>query len=389
MKISNFEIFVLGTPWRNLTYLRLELEDGTYGWGEARILSKTHTVTEFLKEVRRHIVGHDVFDIEDLYRRFMLLDFGVAGEVTMSGLALVEMAAWDCIGKLANFPVYKLIGGKLRDRIPAYANGWYTVERTPEAFANAAEKVVAKGYLGLKFDPFGNGDLELSREEFQRSIDLIEAVHSVTGKKLRIYLEMHGRFAPHQAIEIAKAVEKINPAWIEEPCRPEDLGAMIKVSQHTHLPIATGERLYTANQYRDLFPLRCVDIIQPDINHCGGLLEVKKIASMAETYNVMVAPHNVGGIISTTAAIHLMATLRNGKVLEHFNDFADEYVKKAGHPYPEVIDGHFSLPEGPGWGVEIDVEFLQENAAPVVDGVIQDRGLNMFVNPDWNKRAGE
>ncbi len=388
MKISDYQIFVLGTPWRNLTYFRLELEDGTHGWGEARILAKTHTVVEFLKEVRRHIVGHDVYDIEDLYRRFMLLDFGVAGEVTMSGLALVEMAAWDCIGKLAKQPVYKLIGGKIRDRIPAYANGWYTVERTPEAFAQAAEKVIAKGYLGLKFDPFGNGDLELSREEFHRSIELIEAVHSVTGKSLQIYLEMHGRFAPHQAIEIAKAVEKINPAWIEEPCRPEDLGALQKVAQHTHLPIATGERLYTASQYRDLFSLRCVDIIQPDINHCGGLLEVKKIASTAETFNVMVAPHNVGGIISTTAAIHLMATLRNGKVLEHFNDFADEQVKLAGSPYPEVVDGHFSLPEGPGWGVEIDVDFLRENAAPVVDGVIRDRGLNMFVNPEWNKRKG-
>lgn len=116
---------------------------------------------------------------------------------------------------------------------------------------------------------------------------------------------------------------------------------------------------------------------------------MKKIASTAETFNVMVAPHNVGGIISTAAAIHLMATLRNGKVLEHFNDFADEYVKKAGKPYPEVIDGYFSLPEGPGWGVEIDVDFLRENAAPVVDGVIRDRGLNMFENPDWNRREGE
>ena len=154
-------------------------------------------------------------------------------------------------------------------------------------------------------------------------------------------------------------------------------------------PTAAGERLYSANQYRDLFPRRCVNIIQPDINQCGGLLEVKKIAAVAETYSTMVAPHNVGGIVSTTAALHLAVGLRNSKTLEHFNDFADEQVKSAGAPYPEVVDGYFELPAGPGWGVELDLDFIEAHPPGVIDGVIQDPGLNMFADPDWHKRAQE
>lgn len=389
MKITGFQTYVVGTPWRNLTYLVLETDAGIRGVGEARVVGKTHTVAEYVKDVERHIVGHSVYDIEDLYERFTLLDFGSAGEVAMTGLALVEMACWDCIGRGADLPVYKLIGGQVRDKIPAYANGWYTVEHTAEAFAAAAQKVVDRGYLALKFDPFGNGNMELTREQYFRSIELIEAVHSVCGDKVQIFVEMHGRFSPHQAVEVARAIEKFNPGWIEEPCRPEDVGALQMVARHTTIPIATGERLYSANQYRDLFPLRVVNIIQPDINQCGGLLEVKKIASVAETYSVMVAPHNVGGIISTTAVLHLMAGLRNGKIVEHFNDFADEEVKQAGSPYPEVIDGYFNLPQGPGWGVDLDFDFLESHRAAERKGVILDPGLNMFKDPLWNKRGQE
>jgi galactonate dehydratase len=387
MKITGYRTYVVGTPWRNLTYLILETEDGLTGVGEARVLGKTHTVLEYLKDVERHFVGHDVFDIEALYQRFTLLDFGSPGEVVMTGLALVEMACWDIIGKKANLPVYKLIGGKVQERIPAYANGWYTGDRTPEAFAEAARKVVARGYRGMKFDPFGNGNLELSREEFHKSIALIEAVHSVAGDKVQMFIEMHGRFAPHQAVEIARAIEHLNPGWIEEPCRPEDIPALRYVMEHTSIPIATGERLYHAPQYRELLSGRLAHIIQPDLNQCGGLLETKKICSTAETYSIMAAPHNVGGIITTVATLHLLVGLRNAKILEHFNDFVDSDVKQCGSPYPEVVDGYFAVPEGPGWGVQINEAYLQERQAQMGEGIVRDPGLNMFVNANWNRRA--
>lgn len=387
MRITDYSTFVVRTPWRNLTYLVLETDEGIRGYGEARVVAKTHTVCEYLKDVRRHIIGFDAFDIEDLYRRFTLLDFGLPGEVVMTGLALVEMACWDCIGKKAGLPVYQLIGGKVRDRIPAYANGWYTVDRTPQAFAEAARKVLERGYRALKLDPFGNGNLELSKSELALSLEILDAVFSVAGAAAQVMVEMHGRFAPHQAIQIARAIEKYEPAWIEEPCRPDDMGALEMVARHTTIPIATGERYYTASTFRDLFSRRCVNILQPDMTQCGGFLETKKICSTAETYSVLIAPHNVGGVISTTAALHLMAGLRNGNILEHFNDFSDAEVQRAGNPYPAVHEGCFALPQGTGWGVELDFDFLREHSSGIRDQVIPDPGLDMFRKADWFKRS--
>ena len=388
MKTTGFRTLVLGTPWRNLTYCIIETDAGITGIGEARVLGKTHTVREYLRDAERHFIGHDPFDIEALFRRMTLLDFGKPGEVVHTGLALVELAFWDIIGKACNQPVYKLLGGQVADRVQAYANGWYTVEREPEQFASAARRVLDRGYRAMKFDPFGNGDLELERDEFFKSLDLIEAVASVAGTRAQIMIEMHGRFAPHQAREIARHVERLNVGWIEEPVRPGDVPALKSVRQHTGLPIATGERLYGAQEFREIWGGQTVDVIQPDITQCGGILEVKKIASTAESYSIMVAPHNVGGIVSTMAALHLCLTLRNVKILEHFNDFADPHVKKAGTNYPEVVDGYFPVPDKPGWGIELDEDFIQSQPPDYTKaGVIADPGLNMFENADWAKRG--
>lgn len=387
MKITDYEVFTLSTGWRNLTYLMVETDAGIVGFGEAHIVGKTHTVRQYLRDIRRHIIGHDVYNIEALYEKITLLDFGAPGQVAMTGLALVEMACWDCIGKQLKQPVYKLIGGAVRDKIPAYANGWYTVERTPEAFHAAARRVVERGYKGLKFDPFGNGNMELTRDQYFLAMDLVEAVSDAVGPKVQMFIEMHGRFAAHQAVEVCKDLEKYRPGFVEEPCRPLDVGALKYVIDHTTVPIAAGERLYLSTAYNEVFRDRLVNVVQPDISQCGGLLEVKKICSTAETLSMMAAPHNVGGVIATAANVHLMATLRNGKILEHFNDFSDSYVKNVGAPYPEVVDGFFSLPEGYGWGIEVDVDFLRENQAMPADGVILDPGLNMYKSTAWNKRS--
>ncbi len=387
MLIKDYKCFTVNAGWRNLTYLMIIAENGTIGFGEAHIVGKTHTVREYLKDIRRHIIGQDIYNIEDLYRKITLLDFGIPGQVAMTGLSLIEMACWDCIGKIADLPVYKLLGGAVREKIPAYANGWYRVQRKPEEFIKAAEKVITKGYKALKFDPFGNGDLEIDKKELCKAIELVDSVYSVTQNKAELFIEMHGRFAPYQAVEICRLLEKYNPGFIEEPCRPQDVQAIKYVMDHTCIPIASGERLYNSYAYREVFHDRLAHIIQPDISQCGGILEVKKIASTAETYSMMVAPHNVGGIIATAANLHLLATLRNGKILEHFNDFSDEFIKEVGFPYPEVVDGNFNLPHGPGWGIEIDLKFLEDHC--VKNDVIQDPGLNMFKNADWNLRKSD
>ncbi len=385
MKITRVTPLVLGTAWRNLTFLKVETDEGLVGVGETRSLNKDDALLGYLNEaVPRYVIGADPFDIEALLQRMFRSDYGRAGEIVMTGIALVEIACWDLMGKALNQPVYRLLGGAVRERIPAYANGWYTVERSPDEFHAAALRAVAKGYRALKFDPFGAGFYELSRAEKLRSIGLVEAVRDAVGPDVEILVEMHGRFNPVTAVEIMNALAPFKPSWYEEPVPPENLPALKKVAQATAglgVPIATGERIHTLYEYRELFELQAADIIQPDITHLGGLLNTKKLAAWADAYYVLVAPHNVGGPVSTAAALHLAACTPNFKIQEHFNDFAESYVKAAAPGVPEVVDGSFALPQGPGLGVTLDEEVIRANPK-------QNVHFNLF-RDDWHKRQAK
>ncbi|GLY86887.1 mandelate racemase/muconate lactonizing enzyme family protein [Actinoallomurus iriomotensis] len=200
MRITRLSTHVVGTPWRNLTHVLVHTDEGLTGVGEARMLGHTDALLGYLAEAERnHVAGSDPFDTEDLVRRMKYGDYGRAGEIVMSGIACVEMACWDIVGKALGQPVWRLLGGKVRERIKAYANGWYTVERTPEAFHAAATKVVERGYRALKLDPFGNGHYELDHAETLRSVSLVEAVRDAIGPEADLLVEMHGRFNPATA----------------------------------------------------------------------------------------------------------------------------------------------------------------------------------------------
>ena len=355
MKITAVTPLVLGTPWRNLTFIKVETDAGIYGLGEVRLANRTNALLGYLSEAMpRYVIGRDPFDTEDLVTNMMIGDFGRVGEITMSAISIVEMACWDIIGKSLNVPCYRLMGGAVRDRIKAYANGWYTVERTPEMFHEAALRVVERGYQALKLDPFGAGHYELTLAEQARAVELVAAVRDAIGPERDIMLEMHGRFNPATAILMANKLEKYRLAWIEEPVPPENLLELKRVADRVSIPIAVGERLHTMNEFRTLFDLAVVDIIQPDISHFGGLTLTRRLAAWANVYNVLLAPHNVGGPVSTAAALQVAACTPNFMIQEHFNDFADAWVKQAAPGVPEVVDGYFALPTAPGLGVEIN-----------------------------------
>jgi galactonate dehydratase len=382
MKIVNVTPLVLGTPWRNLTFVKVETDEGLTGLGEARPLNRTQTVLGYLSEVApRYVLGHDPFEIERLVRRMFREDFGRAGEIVMTGIALIEIACWDIIGQALGQPVYRLLGGAVRDKIKAYANGWYTVERTPEEFHAAAQRAIAKGYRALKFDPFGAGFYELEPAEKVRVISLVEAVRDAVGPEVEILIEMHGRFNPVTAVEMARELAPFKPSWLEEPVPPENLAALKKVADAVAplgVPVATGERLHTPYEYRELFELQAADIIQPDLTHFGGLMNVKKLAGWADAYYMLVAPHNVGGPVSTAAALHLAACTPNFKIQEHFNDFDEPYVKESAPGVPEVVDGYFALPNGPGLGVTLNEAVIREHPEQKIH-------FNLFAD-DWHKR---
>src|SRR5215813_875537 len=248
---------IMGTAWRNLTFVKVDTDEGLTGIGEVRSVNRTDAVNGYLAEaVPRYVIGADPFDVEKIFHRMMIEDFMRGSDIAMSGIALIEIACWDIIGQALNQPIYRLLGGAVRDKIKAYANGWYTVERTPEEFHAAAQRAVAKGYRALKFDPFGAGFYELEYDEKLRSIALVEAVRDAVGPDVEILVEMHGRFNPVTAVEIGRELARFKPSWFEEPIPPDNIAALKKASDALAplgVPIATGERLHTTYEYRELF----------------------------------------------------------------------------------------------------------------------------------------
>ena len=362
MRIVEVRPLVIGTPWRNLTLAVVRTDEEIEGVGEVRMVNDTDALLGYLAEaVPNHVLGSDPFETESLVFRMLRNDYSRAGQVAMSGIAVIETACWDIVGKALGQPVYRLLGGAVHDRIKAYANGWYRVERTPEEFHAAARAVVERGYRGLKVDPFGGAWSELEPAELRRAVELVEAIRDAVGPETELFVEMHGRFTPATAIRVARELEPFDPAWIEEPVPPYNLRALAKVAERVRVPVATGERIHTRHEFRELLELQAADVIQPDPTMCGGIAETRKIAAWAEVYSVLVAPHNVGGPVSTAAALHLAACTPNVKVVEHFNDFADPFLKQAAPGCPEVIDGFFPLPEGPGLGVTLDEDVIQEH----------------------------
>ncbi len=379
MKIVDVRTRVLGTAWRNLTFVVVRTDEGLEGVGEVRMINHTDALVGYLTEaIPNHVIGADPFEIEDLVQRMMRNDYARAGQIAMSGIACLELACWDIVGKALDQPVYRLLGGAVRDRIKTYANGWYTVERTPDEFHAAAVRVLERGYRALKLDPFGAGSWELSADERRRSLALVEAVRNAVGAEVEILIEMHGRFTPAEAIRLARELEPFAPSWIEEPVPPDNLKALKKVSDRVSIPVATGERIHVRHEFRELFELQAADVIQPDLTMCGGIGETRKIAAWAESYYLLVAPHNVGGPVSTAAALHLAAVTPNFKIQEHFNDFAEPYVKEAAPGNPEVEDGSFPLPRGPGLGVTLDEDVLAEHPR-------NDLHFDLF-RDDWQRR---
>src|SRR5438445_11697798 len=218
MKISQLSLSVMGSAWRNLTFLKLTTDEGLTGVSEVRLSNRTHALLGYLDEVKkRYILGSDPFRIEHLVQRMFRDDYGRVGEICASAISLVEVACWDIVGKAANLPVYVLLGGAVRDRLKAYATAWYQVPRTPANFGRAAKAAVAKGYLALKFDPFGAGYYEMERKERLHCVSLVEAVRGAVGPDVELLIEMHGRFSPATAIRVSRDLETFEQTWYEEP----------------------------------------------------------------------------------------------------------------------------------------------------------------------------
>jgi galactonate dehydratase len=357
MRINGARVTVVGTPWRELTFLELTTDTGLTGLSEVRMVNKTETLVACIHELApRYVIGSDPFDVERLAWNIQRAAYGRPGEITQSTRAAFDIACWDLMGQSLGVPLWKLLGGKFRDRVPAYANGWYQAEREPAKIAALARHVVARGYRALKLDPFGAAVSELPSVDRRQAMSIVASVREAVGPDIQILIEMHGRFTPAAAVRIAAALEAYDPEWIEEPVPPENAAALARVRRGTRIPIATGERVHTTAEMRDVIEGGLADVLQADLTHFGGFLGMKRLAGWAEAHYLLLAPHNVCGPVGTMANVHFAASTPNYKILEHFNDFADPWAHELVDHAPAVQreDGCFPLPERPGLGVRLN-----------------------------------
>jgi galactonate dehydratase len=359
VKIVDLRVTIVGAPWRELVFLELLTDDGRSGVSEVRMVNKTDTLVACIGELApRYVVGADPFDVERLAWNVQRAEYGRAGEVTQSTLAAFDVACWDLMGQTLGVPVWKLLGGKFRDRVPAYANGWYQAERDAPTIAALARRVVERGYRALKLDPFGAASAELAPADRRRAEAIVAAVREAVGADVAIFVEMHGRFTPASAARVAAMLEPYDPEWIEEPVPPENAAALRRVRASTRIPIATGERAHSIADIREFVETGAADILQTDLTHFGGFLPMKHLAAWADAHYLLLAPHNVCGPVGTMANVHFGISTPNYKVLEHFNDFADPWVQDLvdNPPIVSAEDGCFAVPGRPGLGVTLNHE---------------------------------
>lgn len=262
---------------------------------------------------------------------------------------------WDIIGKATGQPVYRLIGGRAKADLLAYANGWYGGCENPEDFARRAKDVVARGYRAMKFDPFTTAWKTLSPDQERHALAVIDAVANAAGPDVGLMIEIHGRLAAGDAIRFIRKLEgNHNIHWCEEPVAPESLDLLKEVKESTRLPISSGERLYTIADFARLASLRACDVVQMDVAHCGGINVAKKVASLAATQDMAVSPHCSVGPVALAAALHVAWSTPNMLMLESFAEFDVDWRNDLVSGWNPLERGIFSLPDRPGLGIELD-----------------------------------
>ena len=370
MKIADIEVFRMRTPVHktagtNWMFVRVTADTGEYGWGEASTQYKDAGVAAEIGEFTKYLIGKDPFQIEHIWTSLHRRVTWTGGAVTMSAISGIDLALNDLKAKSLGIPVYELLGGKVRDEIRAYANGWFDPDEddglgkgavTIEDYRRRSAELAEEGWRAMKFYPF-SGPQVISPERMQNGVELVKAVRTSVGDSVEVAVDVRGRLDIWSARRAAKAIEEYNVAWLEEPILWDNIDALAALANSVDIPISTGEQLYGRWDFRPLLESHAASIIQPDICHAGGITELRKIASAAETYYVSVAPHNSNGPISTVASLHLDLAIPNAFMQEIFVSFLGAYEAVLTNMIP-IENGHATVPEGPGWGTEIDLDAL-------------------------------
>ena len=368
MKITAVKTFPYDGVFRDLVFVKVETDEGIYGWGEAGGMGRERACEATVQEIKHYFIGQDPGQIELLWNTVYRDAYRRPDDTLLNAMAGIEVALWDILGKSLNVPIYKLLGGACHPRIKVSGNTWF-VAQPPDSkldrldyYSKLAADTVASGFKYLKFDPwreFGS-DLFVPRKDARQVKEIVRAIRQGAGDEVELCIEVHGRLSPEDAIQAARDLEEFRPYWFEEPIPPEaSVDALARVRNAIRIPVASGERFITKWQWAEVFQKEAVAIAQPDLIHCGGILEMKKIAAMAHAAFTAFAPHTEQGPCMLAANVHVDASTPNFLIQEFFTrdiQLYEEILKDASFPLPK--DGYIELPTKPGLGIDLDENAL-------------------------------
>lgn len=390
MKITAIKTCVVNADMRNWIFVRVETDQaGLYGWGEATLEWKTRAVLGALQDLEPLLLGQDPRQINQLARIMKKQSFWRLGAIGASAASGIELALWDILGKSLGCPVWQLLGGKVRDRVKVYTHlGMGQMEEVYESLDEElllarAEKVIAHGYRAIKIVNIPYTHYTANLIDLDRLAQMTGRLREKLGPECEIMIDFHGRPASAKtALQYIEAVAPARPLFVEEPVPPGNTAALAFVQERSPFPVASGERLIDLADFADLFAARAVDIAQPDLCHCGGLGEAKKIAAMAEAVGIGIAPHNPAGPVAGAAALHFAVATPNHIIQEEMVGAVPWYRDVVLETPVRMEQGCWLVPDTPGLGIDIDLQeaakypFQQEPIHPVharlSDGTVVD-----------------
>ena len=362
MKITGIETYSVGVDWKNWLFVKVLTDDGLYGIGEATMNGFIKTTEAAIHELKHFVIGKDPRQISVLTKA-LLETIQDGGHIHHLATAGIEVACWDILGKSLGAPIHQLLGGRVRGSVLGYANGWYRGERTPEAFLALAEVAVAQGFRALKLDPFGAAQATIDEENLQVAHDILAALRDRFGKSFKILIDVHRRFIPSESLRIARRLAPLDLYWWEEPTTEEREELTNEIASQCPIPVATGEQFDRVGKFMTLAKGGHVSVFQPEPMCLGGIANTLAVAVIARANGAWIAPHQSGGPVATAVCLQLAASVPNFLIQEHFDPFNAPWTRDlvTWHPAIDPQNGHLSLPDAPGLGLDLNLDVVREH----------------------------
>lgn len=384
MRITRIETITVGAGWKNWLFVKVHTDAGIYGIGEGTLNGFIRTTEAAVHELQHLAIGLDPRRITALAKRLLDSVSLDGGHIHRTAIAAIEVACWDILGKSLGVPVYQLLGGRVRDSVLGYANGWYRTERTADAFVAAAENVVAKGFHALKLDPFGTAQGFIGEPDLDIAYDIVRALRTRLGRHFHILIDVHARFTEAEALRTARRFADLDIYWWEEPTGRDRQESVHSVAVQSPIRVATGEMYDTVGQFYTLAERGGVNIFQPEPMSLGGIGNTLAVAHLAMAHGSWIAPHQSGGPVATAVCLHLAACVQNFLIQEHFDAFNEKWAEDlvTWNPRIDPANGHMSLPDGPGLGIDLDLDVARAHPYdPHAYLNVHEKG--------WEKRLGQ